>query len=223
MRPGIIEENMFETGYQNYAVLANKFELFHKDPTNVFFHFLTTPIGLVGFLGLLLHYFLSRKYLAILSICYIVSLLPIVNFDVYIGSLLLWGIIVFVALKLKLRPFYSIVFILIGYFGQDLSHYLTGEKTFQSSYTKSDYEIDLNTGWLMTFLEHTYFLVPLCIHVVLPLCTLDICRQTAAKSSALSIFFNLNVSEQLFIIIPLLIALGTSIWFSLPKHSNVKS
>ena len=158
--------------YNNFTILANKFEAFHRDPTNVFLHFITTPIGLIGFVGLL-RFLLSRNLVALLSIFYIVSLLPIVNLDVYIGSLLLWGIIVVSALGLKLRPVHCIIFILIGYFGQDLSHYLTGEKTFQSSYTKSDFEIDLNTDWLMTFLEHTYFLVPLCIHVMFPFCRFD--------------------------------------------------
>jgi len=207
--------------YDSFTILSEKFETFHRDPTNVFLHFLTTPLGLIGFVGLL-RYLLSHNLVALLSVFYIVSLVSIVNVDIYIGSLLLWGIIVVFAFRLKLRPVYCIIFILIGYFGQDLSHYLTGEKTFQSSYTKSDYEIDLNTGWLMTFLEHTYFLVPLCIHVMFPFCHLDICHQVAIKSAASVYFLNLNVSEQLLIMIPSSLIGIICMWFTL-RHTSTYS
>lgn len=199
---------MFEQGFENFIVLSQKFESFHKDPVNVFLHFLTTPLGLIGFLGFL-RYFLSRNTMIILSTCYIICLLPVVNSEVFIGSALLWGVITFFGLLGNSNLVYSVILILIGYFGQDLSHYLTSEKTFQSSYTKSEFEVDFNSGWLMTFLEHTFFLVPLCIHVVLPFCKLEVLfRHTITNVSALTYFLNLTFLEQLFVIIPTLVAIG---------------
>ena len=49
----------------------------------------------------------------------------------------------------------------VGYFGQDLAHYCSGEPTMQSSYQQDD------TFWEQ-LLEHTYYLIPLIFDALLP-------------------------------------------------------
>lgn len=55
--------------------------------------------------------------------------------------------------------------------GQDAAHYLTGEETFQSSYSGDDVlaSVANATAWINNFSEHTFFLLPLTIDAVVPL------------------------------------------------------
>ena len=64
----------------------------------------------------------------------------------------------------------SILFIILGYVLQDLSHLATGEKTFQSTYSNGGQSIDLSqpVQWMRLFTEHVYFLIPLVVHITIP-------------------------------------------------------
>lgn len=58
----------------------------------------------------------------------------------------------------------SLATIAIGYLGQDAAHYLTGERTFQSTYSSGDAILsspESAATWAATFSGHTFFLLPL--------------------------------------------------------------
>mmetsp|Transcript_30664 Transcript_30664/g.41994 ORF Transcript_30664/g.41994 Transcript_30664/m.41994 type:complete len:320 (+) Transcript_30664:99-1058(+) len=152
-----------------YEKMSGDFGRYHENPWNVLIHFITTPIGLVGALSLLRYYTRSSSSLLALSSVYLLSLLPIVPNGTFAGTMLLCGIIVFLARKLKLNVIWSVVFIVVGYGLQDLAHICTGEKTYQSTYSAGG-AIDLNNPfqWAGLLMEHSYYLLPLCIHVAMP-------------------------------------------------------
>ena len=83
--------------------------------------------------------------------------------------MLLCAVIVYFVRKLKLNVYGSLAFIVMGYMLQDLSHWGTGEKTFQSTYSAGG-SIDLQNplSWARLLMEHCYYLLPLCVHVAMP-------------------------------------------------------
>lgn len=149
--------------------MSGDFGRYHENPWNVLIHFITTPIGLVGALSLVRYFTRSSSSLLALSSVYLLSLLPIVPNGTFAGTMFLCGMIVFLARKLKLNVLWSVVFIVVGYGLQDLAHICTGEKTFQSTYSAGG-AIDLNNPlqWASLLMEHSYYLLPLCIHVAMP-------------------------------------------------------
>ena len=66
---------------------------------------------------------------------YVLSLLPIVPNGVFAGTVLLCGVIVWLARQSKLSFVAAISLIVIGFVLQDLAHMGTGEITFQSTYS----------------------------------------------------------------------------------------
>jgi hypothetical protein len=103
---------------------------------NVLFHFITTPIGVLGVFGLIRKATKSASTLVFLSFLYLLSLLPVVPNGVFFGTAILCASIVQLTRVLELNVVLSIALIVIGYFAQDLAHYFTGEATFQDSYTE---------------------------------------------------------------------------------------
>ena len=77
--------------------------------------------------------------------------------------------------KMKLGWISSLVLIVVAYGGQDLAHYVTGEKTYQSSYSDGG-QIDLTNldFWISQFYEHCFYLLPLCADLVLRPLQLDL-------------------------------------------------
>lgn len=60
----------------------------------------------------------------------------------------------------------SLAAVAIGYLGQDAAHYLTGEQTFQSTYSSGGggilpSSLESTAEWAATFSGHTFFLLPL--------------------------------------------------------------
>ena len=53
----------------------------------------------------------------------------------------------------------------IGYFGQDVAHWITGETTYDSTYMSADARKENNhDSFTAKLLEHTYYLLPLVLH-----------------------------------------------------------
>lgn len=125
-----------EHGFNSFELLGEQFGAYHKNPTNIFLHFITTPIGILGALSLLRYATNSCSSLVALSGIYLLSLLPVVPNGVFLGTALLCCVIVMLARKLELNVVSSMAFVVFGYILQDLSHMGTGEKSFQSTYTE---------------------------------------------------------------------------------------
>lgn len=143
-----------------FQAFAADFRKYHADPVNVSLHLLTTPLGIFGALSLVnsltKHHLLSD--LAVLV--YVISLihqLPVAIFlpTVCIMYMLRWFAATFYSSESVL---YALMFLFVGYFGQDLAHIITHEPTFQGSYDKLQ-----GQDWANMFVAHTYFLIPLCL------------------------------------------------------------
>ena len=148
--------------------LGNDFVRYHKDPANVILHFFSTPLGLVGAISLLRRVTNSSSVAMSLVGLYLLSLLPIVPNGDFYGTAFFCGLIVLVARQLKLGILSAVALIVIGYLLQDLSHLGTGEATLQSTYSDGGH-FKFSTDWLWNIMEHSYYLLPLCVHTVLPL------------------------------------------------------
>lgn len=136
-------------------------------------HMATTPIGILGVVGLIRLMTKSTFSIVALCGCYMISLLPVVPIGIFGGTTMIFFMVVFFATKFKLSLPFSIALIVIGYFLQDVAHLIAGEKTYQSSYTKSDtLQFDLSLEWAKDFGIQAYYLVPLCVHITLPLLNL---------------------------------------------------
>jgi hypothetical protein len=182
-----VDADMHLNDHFHYKVLANQFSQFHKTPVNVALHLLTSPLGLLGFLCLLKRITNSTSLLAVFMLVYLVSLMSSATIGSFVGSALLCGILLGLTRKIKLNMAFSLVCIAVAYGLQDLAHYLTGEATFQASYTKGSGQVcflfdigacfayssdclqmDMTMEWASKFFEHTYYLLPLCVEVALP-------------------------------------------------------
>ena len=133
--------------YSEFELLANQFVQFHKDPLNVFLHFVTTPMGLLGALGLLRYVTNSSSLVSVLILGYMVSLLPSLSSGVFIGTAIIAAAIFALVRRLELSFISCMILIVGGYMMQDAAHVWTGEKTFQQSYTKGD-------GAVSSFLQY---------------------------------------------------------------------
>ena len=152
---------------EEYLRLGHDFQRYHKDPANVILHFITTPLGFVGAISLLRKVTNSSSIAMSIMGLYLLSLLPIVPNGDFYGTALFCGFIVLVARNLKLGVLSAITLIVIGYFIQDLSHLGTGEATFQSTYSDGGH-VKLSMDWMWNIMEHSYYLLPLCVHVAMP-------------------------------------------------------
>lgn len=153
-----------------YERLSSEFLKFHSQPANVLAHLLTTPLGMIGAFCLLRNYTKSSSLAMTVTALYLISLLPVLPSGEFLGTLVLCGVILFASRTIKLNFWSAFGLIVAGYVLQDAAHYLTGEKTFQSSYSAGGHvDVANPVFWLQAFLEHCYYLLPLVVHVSFPL------------------------------------------------------
>ena len=132
--------------FDEFIALSSKFSAYHKDPINIALHFITTPLGFFGFLSLIMSVMQSTSAAAVLSLVFIVSLMASVPVGAFVGTLLLTVLCLLAARQAKLRPVASLLVIAAAYVLQDLAHVITGEKTYQSSYSAGGQVSFLCTG-----------------------------------------------------------------------------
>eukprot|EP00596_Hydrurales_sp_CCMP1899_P008289 CAMPEP_0119042208 /NCGR_PEP_ID=MMETSP1177-20130426/14444_1 /TAXON_ID=2985 /ORGANISM="Ochromonas sp, Strain CCMP1899" /LENGTH=666 /DNA_ID=CAMNT_0007008827 /DNA_START=246 /DNA_END=2246 /DNA_ORIENTATION=- len=154
----------------DYLRLGDNFSRYHEDPANVLLHFFSTPLGFIGAISLLRKATNSSSVAMSVVFFYLLSLLPIVPNGDFYGTAIFCAIIVLCARLLKLGTVAALSLIVLGYALQDLSHLGTGEATFQSTYSEGGH-ISFSASWFWDIVEHSYYLLPLCVHVALPLFT----------------------------------------------------
>ena len=143
-----------------YADLAVRFRAYHTNSLNVALHMITTPVGIVAALVMLRQAInVEYAYEALVG-AYVISLfVALKNVGLWVATAAWMAGLVAVAEVLA--PSFSntdaLKLMAVGYVGQELAHVVTGEKTFQSTYQFK------TPSWPMLLLEHTYFLLPLCI------------------------------------------------------------
>lgn len=119
----------------NFETLSGEFIKYHQDPTNVLLHLITTPLGFIGALSIFRKVFNSSSPAVTLCGVYLLSLLPEVSNGILAGTTLLCIFVILASRYLKLNFFVALAFVIAGYFLQDIAHTMTGEKTFQSTYS----------------------------------------------------------------------------------------
>lgn len=175
-KKGEILLSMSETaglGMPPYEHLRDGFMKFHQNDINIMLHLFTGGLGVIG--GCSLVYRFSNRSIGTLSlllILYIASLAGAVPPElVLVVAIFLSVVAVSVVQVLDLGVVWSVAAVVLAYLGQDMAHYLTGEATFQSTYSGSDAfgSVANATTWIKNFSEHTFFLLPLTVDAAVPL------------------------------------------------------
>jgi len=203
--PSILFLDKVVSNWMNYEIVKSpamdeyldinaKFAQFHQNPTNVLIHLVTTPLGFVGLFGLLRQISQGSTISLVICMIYMLSLVRALPVGVFIGTWISCIIIGTAAKRLQLGVKSSIAMIVVGYILQDLAHLATSEATYQSSYsnisgTSSSTQIDTSNihGWFRLFLEHCYYLIPLCIHSYINVVAAPLLTATVGASTATSI------------------------------------
>ena len=137
-----------------FEELSSAFRACHRHAVNVALHLVTTPIGVLCFLSLTRR--INVAVIGVIAALYLFSLLAVLPRPLWATTALLGIALSYAAWRFELGPFASLAGIAVCYLGQDLAHRLTGEPTFQSRY-------EGRRSWLKQFIEHTYYLLPLCL------------------------------------------------------------
>mmetsp|Transcript_16957 Transcript_16957/g.41649 ORF Transcript_16957/g.41649 Transcript_16957/m.41649 type:complete len:615 (+) Transcript_16957:209-2053(+) len=145
-------------GMESFQDLAVRFRGYHTNSLNVALHMVTTPMGIVAAL-VLLHQRVSCNAFAGVVAAYVLSLGVTLNSTGLWAATTAW-VAGLVSVALLLSPSFelydSLKLMAAAAIGQELSHLITGEKTFASTYMTK-------LSWPALLLEHTYYLLPLCL------------------------------------------------------------
>lgn len=134
--------------------MSSEFRACHREALNAGLHLVTTPLGLICFLSLLWR---ANPVVAVMaSAAYLALLLVILPWRLWTLTALTIALLLYMSWDLELGLLQSLAGLAICYLGQDLAHYLSGEPSFQSRYKG-------HPSWLKQFLEHTFYLLPLCL------------------------------------------------------------
>lgn len=154
--------------WDEYQALFGSFAQFHQNHTNVFLHFITTPLGFIGLVGAVRALTKSTSVAAAGVVGLLVYLLPSLSVGTFIATSLLSLAAVLISRKLNLCLTRSMLFIAASYVLQDLAHWLTNEPSFQASYSNGGH-IDMSNldQWFKQFAQHTLYLLPMCVDLVL--------------------------------------------------------
>jgi len=144
-------------GFQS---MATDFNNYHKNALNVALHLVTTPAGYLGALALIKQQAGSQVTEGAAAL-YALSLLATVPLRVWFATVMVLLGVTAIATRAgtDISGFASLALLAFSYFGQDVSHWITGEQTFQSTYMK-------DAGWMGSLLQHTYYLLPCVIGAV---------------------------------------------------------
>lgn len=150
-----------KTSAMSFVEMASDFNAYHKNALNVALHLVTTPAGYVGVLALVALQFGSEVAESVAAI-YALALFFSMPLRLWLATCaFLVGIAALTTRAgLNLGVPASFALIAFSYVGQDVSHWLTGEQTFQSTYMK-------NSGWMGQLMQHTFFLLP-CVLGAIP-------------------------------------------------------
>jgi len=171
----------------NWNDLSEKFRKYHSDHTNIFFHLITTPLGVLSVLSLFNKATNSNICTKALAVVYCLSIMDKMPLHILaITSFVSTGIAMAAAGTASLSYVMHVAMFVVGYFGQDLAHFFTGEQTFQSSYQG-------DTNFMEQLTEHTYFLLPLVFESTMP---------------PTSKFVAATLAQQMLHVIPMLVMLG---------------
>ena len=155
--------------YAHFLLLSTEFSKYHMNNVNIWVHFLTTPLGFLGVLSLIRASTNSSTISVAVTLVYCLSLLHSVSSGVLLGTVLLCMLVLLMSRYLTLGVRASLVCVVLGYTLQDAIHYIVDEASFQSTYSDGGHiDTEHFSSWISSFIDHTYYLLPLCINLVIP-------------------------------------------------------
>lgn len=132
--------------------LGREFLRCHRRPLNVTLHLLTTPLGVFGILAIAN---LISPYLSLILVAlYITSLYRRVPLATWFATTVVVSGLLQLAILVPVGWLMAVTMVVAGYFGQDVAHWVTAEKSFQSTYVRQ-------SGVLRQFINHTFLLLPI--------------------------------------------------------------
>ena len=144
--------------------LSRDFRKYHSNSLNVTLHLITTPIALLSLLRMVAHG-MGAAWVTAICTLYCMALLPRLPRPMWMANTACMAALGWAATSLvQWAHLSSALMLAVGYFGQDVVHWMTGEATFQSTYIKKGLE-----GVIRDMAEHTFYLLPLvldaCLHL----------------------------------------------------------
>lgn len=146
-------------GRATFDAIAAGFRPHHANSVNVAAHCVTTPAGLLAGLNVANQLAGTTWVSTAACVVYALSLLPFLGARLWAANTACVAGLLYAAVAFPLTLPYAVGGIAASYLLQDLAHYACAETTYQSTYQGKK-------GWHMTLLEHTYFLLPLCLDAV---------------------------------------------------------
>ncbi len=124
-----------------FNMLSNNFNKYHTTDMNIFLHFITTPLGILGVLSLIRSFSNASTLGVVLSALYMLSLIPLATVGTFTGTGIILFILLVVCRIIRLNAWQSIFMIIAGYLLQDLAHLASNEPTFQATYSNGGHVI----------------------------------------------------------------------------------
>jgi len=139
-----------------FESVARDFRPFHTNSVNVAAHLVTTPAGILGALWAVNALAGSSWPSTAVCVAYALSLVPFLPPRLWAANAACVAGLTVAAASLKPNLAWSVFTACAGYLLQDVAHWACAEPTYAGSYSGSE-------NGLNKLLEHTYFLLPLCL------------------------------------------------------------
>ena len=164
MRAGAFASSAIETAPQARAIkpdsvwlrTCREFLKCHRRPMNVGLHVVTTPMGMVGFLGLV--GWISPTTIVVVAAIYLLAIWPLIPTKTWCVTTALVTAMAAGTVWWSPGIWMALSTLVVGYVGQELAHVVSGERTLQSTYIRSG-------DRLQRFVEHTLLLLPVLLVV----------------------------------------------------------
>lgn len=134
--------------------LMMSFREYHTNPYNVMCHMITTPSGIIAILVIMFQNCTTGTFFTITS-SYIFSLYFTLRSNIlwFVTTLCMLSLITISIYVSSYVSFISMICLLVlSYTGQEVSHVICQEETYESSYSN-----------IIEKVEHIYYLLPLCL------------------------------------------------------------
>lgn len=160
----------------NWNSLLEDFLKYHQNSLNKFLHLLSTPLGLLGILALTKNVS-SHLPIAICSI-YALSLLGRLPYWMWAVTTIALASLAWLVNSISPSILISLFMVPTAYILQDIAHWVTDEKSYQSSYTNQQ-------NWLSKFVKHNYYLLPLVLALVVTNNPMTLWRRLVARDTVM--------------------------------------
>ena len=138
---------------------SRRFRDYHTSSSNVVGHLITMPLGFFAVASLLNAATGSTAITLYLATMYVATLMDHLPLELLLASAVLLGLVLSAARATKLSLSSSAALLFSAYAAQEFLQLSSSEAHFSNA----------GSGWLALFLEHCYYLLPLCVDALAPI------------------------------------------------------